>query len=163
MSPKFKICLKDKGPCSFPLPGRPPVLRDWGTQKPDRAGQELQPTQLPGAHKGWLGPAVVCLERQAGHRYSLGTAAVFWDYLNDQITAPPYRKNFSSHPSHCWHQYRGHTNLSVLCLRRCPRLTVPSWWGKALQNTLSKSVCFNSRLNALKSPTYVFNEKMAKQ
>lgn len=52
----------------------------------------------------------------------------------------------------------------MLCLGRCPCASgLFSWWGETLHNTLSKSVRFNSRLSALKSPTYVFSEKMAKQ
>lgn len=147
--------LKAKGLRAFPLPGRPPVLRGWG-----RAGPAAHP--MARSPQSPAGPAVVYLGRQAGHRYCLGTKLSFevisvtrlYPLLTEGIFPPILSTDDTGAED---------TNLSVLCLGRCPCLRVLSCWGKTLQNTLSKSVCFHSRLNALKSPTSVFSEKMAKQ
>lgn len=148
--------LKARGICAIPLPGRPAVLRGWG-----RAGTAAQPTA--NSPQSLAGPSS-CALKTSKAQILLGKKAVFWGYLSDQIISSPDRRNFPPILPTDGTSAED-TELSVLCLGRrpCLRVLSSSERGETLQNTLSKSVCFNSRLNALKSPTYVFSEKMAKQ
>lgn len=145
--------LKAKGPRAFPLPGRPPeVLGQGRTCSPPHCQEPPEP--------GW--PCYVCLEGQAGHRHCLG-AKLSFEIISMTRLYPVLTEGFFPPILPTDDTSAEDTNLSVLCLGRGPCLRVLGYWGKTLQSALSKSVCFNSRLNALKSPTYVFSEKMAKQ